>query len=98
MATNEFSATTNRTDEEHPVNPFYAWNSTDRLIDNNDVITDNAIEVLEKEAKENDGFLFVDDKTYYLASEKEDPFWYITADGVLTIETGLKEIPEDKFK
>lgn len=98
VATNEFSATTNRTDEEHPVNPFYAWNSTDRLIDNNDVIKDNAIEVLEKEAKENDGFLFVDDKTYYLASEKEDPFWYITADGVLTIETGLKEIPEDKFK
>ena len=97
LAASEYVATTQR-ETVDARNPLCDWNNTDKLLENNRIITDIAFEVLRKESAENNGHLVIEDTAYYLEKEIEDPFWYINADGVLAIQPGIGEIPEGKFK
>ena len=97
LATAQYVATTQRI-IDRDYNPLCEWCDTDKLVENDKVLTDVAFDVLRKESEMNDGYLAVDTVSYYLEKDKADPYWYISPDGVLSIETGLTEIPEGKFK
>lgn len=85
VAVNEFSATTNR--KAYGVsNPLIAWNSTERLVSSDLVDVEGALEVLRREAAENDGHLYVDDKAHFTEREFKDPGWYLKTDGTLVLE------------
>ena len=71
LAVNEFIATTNRIDKGMN-NPLITFNETDKLISKNIIDSEGAILVLEEEAKENDGKLNVDTKSYFLNYEYKD--------------------------
>ena len=97
LSVGEFIATTNRTTGGF-TNPLIAWNDTEKLIKNDENIPGKAIEILKAEAAENDGLLYIDPAAYFLEGHVENPYWYISTDGVLTIEKGMKAISEDVFK
>lgn len=68
VAMNEYCATTNRKSETME-NPFIAWSSTDRFEDPGKIDQKAAVEVLEEEAKNNDGLLSVDMKAHFIAGD-----------------------------
>ena len=97
IAVTEFCATTERTEEGYS-NPLIEWNNDARLVSHESLIRDGAFKVLEQEAAENDGHLNIDTHSYFINEHKQDPHWYLTYDGVLTIEKEIGEIPENMFE
>lgn len=70
LVVNDYCATTNR-NKDGMDNPLIAWINTPRLLNPDDDKTDieAAIDVLVKEAKENDGHLSVDTKAHFINKE-----------------------------
>ena len=97
MAVPSFIATTERSAEGYS-NPLINWNETDKLVSKDMMLQEKAFEVLRNEAGVNDGYLYVDTVPYFTCDDISDPHWYLSADGDLTIEKELTEIPEDMFK
>ena len=64
VATSQFVATSDR-ESDGLNNPLCAYNDTDRLLANDVLLRDAAIDALRREGEENDGNLFVDTHTYY---------------------------------
>ncbi len=71
LAVSEYVATTNR-DDSGMDNPLISWNFTDKLISNTLVDNEAAINVLEAEAKENNGKLSVDTDAHYINSKYKE--------------------------
>ena len=67
LAVSEYLATTERTDYSTGLpNPFLEWNGTPRLLENSLVDNENAVLVLEAEAAESGGLLWIDLQPHYI--------------------------------
>ncbi len=66
ISVGEFSAISDRPNDDGTHNPLIAYNETDRLLYNNIVMRDAVLEALETEAAENDGLLHLDTTSHFI--------------------------------
>lgn len=72
VAVSEYQANSTKKDDGGPSNPFRDWINTDRLISTHTVDAQGALEVLRKEAADQNGLLTIDRHTYYINKEYSD--------------------------
>ena len=68
IATNEYVATTDEV-FENIHNPLVEWNNTDKLLENNKIDLDCALDILTKEGQDNNGLLKIDTKAHFIEGE-----------------------------
>ena len=91
LATNEYVATTDKVFTDGLHNPLVAWcdetGENYKLVDNTKIDSACAIEILTKEAQENDGLLTIDNKAHYIEGKYVEPididFFCIICDPII---------------
>ena len=69
VSVSDFIATNERTNSYSPKNPFIAWNGTDKCIESSLIDNENAVKILQNEAKQNGGLLKIDTKAHFILNE-----------------------------
>ena len=87
IATSDYVATSSKGPADHP-NPMLAWNKTDKLVSNDRIDSETAMEILREEALENDGFLAIDPERHFIESEY---------DGTVDPAEGYADVADDAW-